>query len=84
MFRGGKVDEIIFAIAHSNFNIWPIEFGEYPIITFNYSADIKLPSNLQTENGDLRYMNDYIPFIHMFEKMHGYNFKSLYSQIMSR
>ena len=28
-------------------------------------------------------MNGYIPFVHMFDKMDGVNFKSLYGKIMN-
>lgn len=81
-FRGGKVDEIIFAISHSNFNINPINFDEFPIITFNYSKEKKIPSKFQTTMGVE--MQNYIPFIHMFEKMNGENFKEIYNKIMEK
>ncbi|CAB5221574.1 hypothetical protein UFOVP245_192 [uncultured Caudovirales phage] len=82
MFRGGKVDEIIFAIAHSHFGIMPVAFDQFPIMSFNYTQDVIIPSKLQTENNQNIQMSDYIPFIHMFDKMDGANFKSLYEKIM--
>lgn len=82
-FRGGKVDEIIFAVAHSYFDMKPLEFDEFPVMTFNYSPEIKIPSKLQTEGNQNIELNDYIPFVHMFDKMTGENFKSLYNKIMT-
>jgi hypothetical protein len=81
-FRGGRVDEIIFALTHSFLSIMPIEFDENPIMTFNYTKDINIPSKLQTEGGQNIEMNDYIPFVHMFDKMGGVNFQNLYEKIM--
>jgi hypothetical protein len=82
-FRGGKVDEIIFALTHSFLNVMPLEFDEYPVMSFNYTPDIQIPSKLQTEGNQNILMNDYIPFIHMFDKMEGTNFKVLYNKIMN-
>lgn len=82
-FRGGRVDEIIFAICHANFAIWPIEFDQYPVMTFNYTSEVQVPSKLQTEGGQNIELTDYIPFVHMFDKMGGYNFESLYKKIMT-
>jgi hypothetical protein len=82
-FRGGKVDEIIFAIAHSHFDMNPIPFDAFPVMSFNYDKSIEIPSKLQTEGGQNLVMNDYIPFIHMFDKMEGDNFKNLYEKIIN-
>lgn len=82
-FRGGKVDEIIFALTHATMNTPPLEFDEQPIMTFNYSDDISIPSKLQTEGDQNIEMNDYIPFVHMFDKMNGRNFQLLYKKIMN-
>jgi hypothetical protein len=82
-FRGGRVDEIIFAICHAHFDITPIEFDEYPVMTFNYTPNIKVPSKLQTEGNQNIEMQNYIPFIHMFDKMEGSNYKSLYGKIFT-
>jgi hypothetical protein len=81
-FRGGKVDEIIFAIAHSHFDMLPVDFEEFPIMTFNYTPDIKIPSKLQTEGDRLKELENYIPFVHMFDKMEGNNFFDLYKKVM--
>lgn len=81
-FRGGRVDEIIFAITHSHFDMFPLEFDSFPVMTFNYGSEIKIPSKLQTEGNQNIEMDNYIPFVHMFDKMNGYNFQSLYKKIM--
>jgi len=81
-FRGGRVDEIIFAIAHSYYNMPPVEFDDVPAMTFNYDSSITVPSKLQTEGGQNIQLDDYIPFVHMFDKMAGKNFKNLYERIM--
>jgi hypothetical protein len=82
-FRGGRVDEIIFAISHANFNMDPVEFDDVPAMTFNYTPDISIPSKLQTEGGQNVELKDYIPFVHMFDKMGGTNFENLYNKIMN-
>ena len=82
-FRGGRVDEILFAVTYAHYGIEPVEFDEYPIMTFNYTSDIQIPSKLQTEGGQNKEMNDYPPFIHMFDKMEGNEFKTLYGKIMN-
>ena len=81
-FRGGRVDEIIFAITHAYFNMFPVEFDEYPVMTFNYEPTVEIPSKLQTESGQNIEMSNYIPFIHMFDKMEGNNFMNLYNKII--
>lgn len=83
-FRGGRVDEIIFAIAHSYFNLKPVPFDSVPVMTFNYGLDIMIPSKLQTEGGQNVELEDYIPFVHMFDKMEGAKFNSLYDKIMGK
>jgi len=77
LFRGGMCDEIIFALAHAENNYLPIEFDEFPIMTFNYSTDIELPSKLQTHNN--KELEDYIPFIHMCDRT---NIKKIFKKIM--
>ena len=81
-FRGGRVDEIIFAIAHAYFNLYPVPFDTLPAMTFNYGTNISIPSKLQTEGGQNIELSDYIPFVHMFDKMEGSDFNSLYDRIM--
>jgi hypothetical protein len=83
-YQNGMVDEILFAIAHSYFNIEPIEFSEYPIMTFNYDQSIQIPSNYQTVDNQITLMKSPIPFVHMFDKLHGEKYKSLLSKILNQ
>lgn len=83
-YENGLVDEILFAIAHANFDIFPIEFDEYPIITFNYGPDVEIPSCLQTENNQNIFMKSPIPFIHMFDKFYGQNYNILLQKILEK
>lgn len=82
MFRGGKVDEIIFAVAHAHFDMLPVDFSQFPIMTFNYHPEIDIPSKLQTEGGRVEELDDYIPFVHMFDKIGGHNYENLLTKIM--
>jgi hypothetical protein len=82
-FRGGRVDEIVFALTHAMLTILPVAFDDVPAMTFNYTPDVSIPSKLQTEGGQNIELRDYIPFVHMFDKMEGTNFQSLYHKIMS-
>ncbi len=81
-FRGGKVDEIIFAIAFSKFNLWPKEFTENSVITFNLLGEVILPTKLQTVNNNFMILNSPISFVHMFEKLEGQNYQKLFERIM--
>lgn len=82
-FRGGRVDEIIFALTHSFMNMNPLDFDAKPVMSFNYTPNVKIPSKLQTEGNQNIEMEDYIPFVHMFDKAGGVNFNSLYNKIMN-
>ena len=81
-FRGGRVDEILFGLVHSHFNIVPIEFDRLAAMAFNYTPEISIPSKLQTEGGQNVELDEYIPFVHMFDKMNGRNYKALYEKAM--
>lgn len=84
-FRGGKVDEIIFAIAFSKFKYKPHEFTQYPIMTFNLLGEVMLPTKLQTvqsEKGMYKIMSSPISLVHMFEKSEGENYKKLLGRIL--
>lgn len=78
-----KTDEIIFAIGFANYGLRPLEFTEFPVMTFNYDATTRLPSKLQTVNGINKVMDDYIPFVHMFAKGLSDVFQTLYHRIMN-
>jgi hypothetical protein len=81
-YDGGMTDEILFAIAHSYFDNDPISFDEFPIITFNYGTDINPPSKLQTEGNQNKIMESPIPFVHMFDKIHGRQYNTLFRKIL--
>lgn len=76
-YCGGKTDEIIFAIAFAYFNFKPINFDDYPIMTFALPSNISLPTKLLTEGNRIRELNDYIPFIHLNGKIYDQTFLSL-------
>jgi hypothetical protein len=61
----------------------PVDFEEFPVMTFNYTPDVEVPSKLQTEGGRYKNLDDYIPFVHMFDKMEGENFLHLYKRVMN-
>lgn len=82
-FRGGRVDEPIFAIAMALNNMTPLDFIEYPIITFNLKHDSTIPTNIQTVNELNFECKHYIPFVHMFEKSDGINYKILLNRILN-
>jgi hypothetical protein len=64
-FRGSMADEFIYALSFAQFGYQPVNFDEYPIITFNI-PDYMIPTKLQTsENKEL---DKYIPFIHMYDR----------------
>lgn len=79
MFRGGRVDEPVFAIVNALLDYKVMEFGEEPIITFNYHMDIELPSKIQTfgryKNPNSIELKNYIPFVHMFKPHRDIYFK---------
>lgn len=77
MFRGGMCDEILFALAHAELKCLPIEFDDFPIMTFNYDEKVKIPSKLQTHNN--KELSDYIPFVHMFDRA---KMKTFYKKVM--
>jgi len=81
-FRGGKVDEIIFAIAFSKFDYKPLEFTEHSIMTFNLLGEVILPTRLQTVNQIYKIMEKPFSLVHMFEKMEGENYQKLFKRIM--
>jgi hypothetical protein len=82
LFRGGRADEPIFAVANAIFEYKVLEFSETPIITFNYEDSVELPSKLQTFGHSINYENrkeldNYITFIHMFKPYRNEYFKIL-------
>lgn len=82
-FRGGKVDEILFALTHSFFNMMPLEFDEFPAMTFNIDATANLPTKLQTEGGQNIELIEPAPFIHFFDKLGGRNHSAALMKILN-
>jgi hypothetical protein len=82
MYQGGAVDEPCFSYAFSKNNLVPINFSEFPIMTFNLKAPDDIPTKNMTEVQQKTIMNNYIPFIHMFEKNNSLNFKNLKEKIL--
>jgi hypothetical protein len=82
-FRGGRVDEPIFAVAMALHNMRPLDFVEYPIITFNLPGDTTFPTTLQTVNNLNVNCKAPIPFVHMFEKSIGNNYKQILNKILN-
>ena len=82
IFRNGRVDEPIFAIAMAENNMVPIDFIKHQIMTFNLNSECELPCKIQTEGNQNIKCDKNFPFVHMFEKMDGYNYKMLLSRIL--
>lgn len=83
LYQNGAVDEPCFSYAFDKNNLMPIEFGEFPIMTFNLHYAAEIPTKNLTEQRQKKTMYDYIPYIHMFEKNNTKNFKSLKEKILS-
>jgi hypothetical protein len=81
LFRGGRVDEPVFAIANALLDYEVLDFDKHPVITFNYTTDITVPSKLQTTPSN-KELNDYIPFIHMF-KPHQEPYYTILNRLLS-
>jgi hypothetical protein len=85
LYQNGTVDEPCFSYAFSKNDLVPIEFGEFPIMTFNLNYLSKIPTRNMTEQVQSKIFPDsfnYIPFIHMFEKNHSINFIKLKNKIL--
>lgn len=82
LFRGGKVEEIILAIAHSKFDINPFEFHEN-IMGFCYEEKDQLPFYDVKYKVSKENKKDIIPFAHMMDKFGGKNYNDLLKKIMT-
>lgn len=51
MFRGGMTDEVIFAIAMANQDYRPLNYVDYPIVSFNIPPNVELPLMYHTMTG---------------------------------
>jgi hypothetical protein len=81
-YQDGAVDEPCFAYAFAKNNIKPINFSSFPIMTFNLSYQDEIPTKKLTETMQQTTMDDFIPFIHMFEKNQSYNFLAIKKKIL--
>ena len=61
----------------------PLDFVKYPIITFNLPGDTIFPTKLQTVNNLNTNCKEYIPFVHMFEKSEGDNYKQILNKLLN-
>ena len=83
--KRGKNDEPLFAIAHSHFNMKPIEFDKYGILTFNTrDSNLNLPTKVIYQDGNNTEKSDYIPFIHVRRESHQINPKIFYERLMEK
>lgn len=82
-YQNGAVDEPCFSYAFSKNKLKAVEFSEFPIMTFNLSSEEDIPTQKMTETRQSKLMNDYIPFIHMFEKNQGKNFLAIKEKIIN-
>lgn len=77
-YKNGMVDEILFAIAHAQFDMYPVEFHEFPIMTFNSKPDI-VPNAIKGKE-----TLGLIPFVHMYDyKPKSENYMKVYNKIMN-
>jgi hypothetical protein len=81
-FRGGKAEEPCFAYAHAKINLKPVDYREFPVMTFNLTKDQTIPTMLQATTGAI--LDGYIPFVHMFEKKDGENYKDIFERITKK
>jgi len=84
-FRGGMTDEVIFAIAMAKNNITPMDYVEYPVVSFNLPFEVGLPCHFHTINGLKRNTwvkcNKPIMFNHLF--FHERNNQRLYNDFLN-
>lgn len=78
MYQDGMTEEIIFAIAHAQFDIDPVEFDQVPVMTHNITPDM-VPTRIFTLTG--KEMPELIPFVHMFVNKPG---SEIYNQVYDR
>lgn len=84
MYQNGAVDEPCFAYAFNKSNLLPVNFSERSIMTFNLDATKHhIPTKQMTETMQSRLMENYIPFIHMFEKNKTMNFMALKNKVLN-
>lgn len=82
-YQNGAVDEPCFSYAFSKNGLEAVEFSEFPIMTFNLTSEDDMPTRKMTEARQSKLMDDFIPFIHMFEKNNGKNFLTIKEKIIN-
>jgi hypothetical protein len=86
LYKNSRIEEPIYAIAFAKLDYVPLEFSETAIMTFNYHADIEIPSNIQTmgKKHSVTYTTlTPISFIHMFKQNSKGDYLPLYNKIMN-
>jgi hypothetical protein len=79
-FRGGSMaDEFVYALTFAEFGYSPVNFDEFPIMTFNIRSDMEIPTKLQTSENKI--LDDFIPFIHIYDRS---IYLDTYNKIMSQ
>ena len=81
-FRNSRSEEMIFALAHAEAQMMPVDFREFPIETFDYTPQDTIPSKMQYEGSNPFMLAGYPPFVHMPDKIEGENYQWLLKTIM--
>jgi hypothetical protein len=81
-YQSGRVDEPCFAYAFNKMGYKPINFKDFPIMTFNLSEHDEIPTKKMTEQMQNTIMDDYIPYLHMFSKNKSHNFIKIKEKIL--
>lgn len=50
-FRGGMTDEVIFSIAMAKQDLLPMDYVDYPVVSFNLPPSIEMPYYYHTRDG---------------------------------
>ena len=64
-YKGSMPDELLYAMTFGEFGYEPVNFDQFPIMTFDIPPD-QIPTKFQTSEG--KTLDDYIPFIHMINR----------------
>jgi hypothetical protein len=83
MYQDGRVDEPCFAYAFNKVGYKPVNFSDFPIMTFNLKSRDEIPSKKLTEEFQACFMQGFIPFVHMFCKNKTREFKRLKKNILN-
>jgi len=82
--KGNMCNEILFALAHAELNMNPLDFhNDPPIMCFNYPEEMIIPSSVWLGNEGLKIFDSPIPLVHMFDQLYGKRYKSLLRKIIN-